>query len=286
MSDSRFVKREFPFEIGYRENMKHWLVESHYHNDYEIIYVAKGTPEFTINNKTYKVEQDSLIFVNNLETHEYKILQYPYCRYVIMMNPDFINSFINEPTLTSVFKYRPQNFNHVLKLTDEQVPVILDIFNKTLEEYSNLKPYWENTVKLYVYLLLVTLFRFSQVLFPLSNLDKAANKKIIVDVQKYIEDNYTQDINLKDISKQFHTDMYYLCHLFKEVTGYTFKTFVTLRRISNAKDLLAYTDQDVTEVGMNCGFGNVNHFIRTFKKVVGITPFQYKKNNISCIKER
>lgn len=279
MSDSMFIQKNFPFDIGYRENEKHWLVESHYHNDYEIIYVAKGTPEFSINNKLYRVTQDSLVFINNLEPHEYKLLEYPYCRYVIMLKPDFINNFIDEPVLTSVFKHRPKDFNHVLKLTEGQIPEILAIFERILLEYNNKNPFWENSVKLYIYLLLVSVFRISDKLFPLSTMDVTANKKIIVDVQKYIEDNYTEEINLKDISKIFHTDMYYLCHLFKEVTGYTFKTYLIMRRISSAKDLLSYSDKDVTDVGLNCGFSNVNHFIRTFKKIVGVTPFQYKKKN-------
>jgi YesN/AraC family two-component response regulator len=280
-----FIQEKLPFDIGYRENEKHWLVENHYHNDYEIIYVSKGSPEFSINEKVYKVTQDSLIFINNLEPHEYTILEYPYSRYVIMLKPNFINTFIDEPMLTSVFKHRPKDFIHVLKLTTEQAPEIHSIFERIIFEYSCKNPFLENTVKLYIYLLLVSVFRISNKLFPLSSMEVTANKKIIVDIQKYIEDNYTEEISLKDISKRFHTDMYYLCHLFKEVTGYTFKSYLTLRRISSAKDLLSYSDKDVTEVGLDSGFSNVNHFIRTFKKIVGVTPFQYKKKN-AIIKER
>lgn len=279
MSDSLYVVKPDSFDIGYRQNDKYWQVSNHYHNDYEIIYVAKGKIQFTIDDKVYIPKSDTLIFLNNHEKHEYEILEYPYGRHVIMMKPDFIDPFINDPILTSIFQHRPKNFNNMVELNEKQASVILELFDKMHAEYKNKMPYWENNVKLYLYLLFVEVFRISRTHFPLSYVDNSANKKLITEVQKYIEDNYSNDINLKDISKLFHTDMYYLCHLFKEVTGYTFKTYLTMRRMTIAKDLLAYTDKDVTQVGFDSGFNNVNHFIRTFKKAVGITPFQYKKHN-------
>jgi AraC-like DNA-binding protein len=71
--------------------------------------------------------------------------------------------------------------------------------------------------------------------------------------------------------------MYYLSRLFKKVSGYTFKEYLILQRIANAKSLLVYTDYNVTQICMKSGFNNVNHFIRTFKKQEGITPYQYRK---------
>jgi YesN/AraC family two-component response regulator len=143
-------------------------------------------------------------------------------------------------------------------------------------EFNDKKPFWEATIKFYIYLLLISVYRISEEHFPLAKLNTSINN-VIVEIQKYIEDHFTEDISLKEISKLFYTDMYYLCHLFKNVTGYTFKSYLTLQRISRAKDLLFYADEDVTQVGLNSGFNNVNHFIRTFRKIVGITPYQYRK---------
>jgi AraC-like DNA-binding protein len=71
--------------------------------------------------------------------------------------------------------------------------------------------------------------------------------------------------------------MYYLCHLFKAVTGFSIKNYLIQYRISRSKDLLVLTSDDMTMVGSACGFQNVNHFIRTFRRLVGITPYQYRK---------
>jgi AraC-like DNA-binding protein len=276
MTDSLFVLQPYSFDIGYRQNKKYWSVQNHYHNDYEIIFVAGGKLQFKIDDKVYIVKKDTLIFINHLETHEYRILEYPYCRHVIMVKPGFIDSFISEPILLSIFKHSPKKYNHLVELGEDQVPEILALFRRMQEEYTIKRPYWESNIKLYLYLLLTAVYRISQAHFPLSDLN-SSNKKVITEIQKYIEENFTEDINLTDISRQFHTDMYYLCHLFKEITGYTFRTYLTMRRISNAKELLSFADKDITRVGLDSGFNNANHFIRTFKKFVGVTPFQYKK---------
>jgi YesN/AraC family two-component response regulator len=127
--------------------------------------------------------------------------------------------------------------------------------------------------------LIVYLYRISEKSFPLSSLNQSISKTVIVDIQNYIDDHFMEEISLKDMAGMFHTNMYYLCHLFKEMTGTTFKNYLIQRRVSYAKDMLCYTNKDIAEIVAETGFGSVNHFIRAFKKTVGITPHQYRKNS-------
>lgn len=280
MSEIKLVPAPDVFDIEYKENDDYRNMAIHYHNDYEIIYVADGKVELKIGDKTYYPEKDTLIFISNVEPHEAKIIEQPYRRHVILVKPGFLNSVINEPLFTSIFKFRPSNFNHLLKLDAQGSSIVLDIFKNLYTEFDSKKSYWENSIRMYLAILLIDTFRISEAHFPLSRINNSPNKKVITDIQKYIEENFTDKINLKDVASLFHTDMYYLCHMFKDITGYTFKTYLTLRRISHAKDLLHYTDKNVTQVGLDSGFNNVNNFIRTFRKIVGITPYQYKKVHI------
>lgn len=277
MTDIKLVPSPDVFTIEYKDNMKSSDVPIHYHNDYEIIFVCDGKAEFKIGNKTYYPEKNTLIFISNVEPHESTILEYPYRRHVIMFKSDFLNAAISDPLFTSVFNFRPSDFNHILKLDQKNSIEVLKIFKMLHEEFQKKDVFWENCIRKYLGILLVSLYRISEIHFPLSRVDNTANKKVITDIQKYIEENFTENISLKDVAALFHTDMYYLCHLFKNITGFTFKTYLTLRRISFAKDLLAYTDKNVTQVGLESGFNSVNSFIRTFKKNVGVTPYQYKK---------
>jgi AraC-like DNA-binding protein len=278
MAESQLIKFENDFSMHYQENWKHWTLTDQCHNDLEVIYIVNGIIEITINGKSYTAGAQTMIFINNLEPHHYTILEYPYCRHVLIFKQNFLGALANEPVLASIFNYRPKNFSHIIQLTPEQAPAILQLFYKLHDEYRDKVPFWERAVKTHICQLVIYLYRISEISFPLSELNHTIGNKVIVDIQSYIDEHYMEDINLKDISGMFHTNMYYLCHLFKDITGSTFKNHLIQRRVSYAKDLLSYTEKDVSEIATETGFGSVNHFIRTFKKTVSITPYQYRKN--------
>ncbi len=275
-----------PIDIAYREHFHPIEMLSHHHNDYEIIFVVEGQIEFTIGNKTYVAENNSLLFIDNVEAHEYKVLKYPYKRYVIMMKPHFIHSTVNNPLLASVLHHRPEDFSHLINLGVSSAELIISAITLMLKEYKEEKPLWETSIEFILYQMLVSLYRISEDYFPLYKYTNSDDHryKTIIEIQKHIESNFAQDLNLDELSEQFHIDKYYLCHLFKEITGYTFKSYLLLQRISKAKELLYHTNDSVTDVGFNVGFNNASHFIRTFKRYVGITPYQYKKEHRSSDK--
>lgn len=278
MSESRLVKYGGDFSLHYNENWKYWSMSDHFHNEHEIIYVVKGKIEITINGKTYLADSNSLVLINNLEPHYYTILEYPYFRHVLVFKQSCLSILANEPVLASLFNYRPKSFNHVVKLTDEQAPAVNELFAKMHTEFGESKPFWEKYIKMLLSQLVVYLYRISEKSFPLSNLNQSVYKTVIISIQNYLDEHFMEEINLKDMAARFHTNMYYLCHLFKEITGTTFKNHLIQRRVSYAKDLLAYTGKDISEIAVETGFSSVNHFIRTFKKLVETTPYQYRKS--------
>lgn len=278
MPESTLIKHDADFNIHYAESRNYWLVSDHYHNDMEIILVIEGKLQITINGKVYVAEPDTLIFINNLEPHYYSILDYPYVRHVAIFKQSYLSMLTNEPVLTSIFNYRPKNFNHLIKLEPGEAAAVRDLFARMQTEYEQAPTYWERSIKTLLCQLLIQTYRISEKSFPLSGVSQKIYKKVIIDIQNYIDEHFTQEINLKDMADMFHTNMYYLCHLFKEITGDTFKNYLIQRRVSYAKDLLSYTDKDIAEIASEVGFSSVNHFIRTFKKMVSITPYQYRKN--------
>ena len=84
-------------------------------------------------------------------------------------------------------------------------------------------------------------------------------------------------MSLETIADRFFLNKYYLSHIFKDVTGYNYKQFVILSRLSKAKELLLNTGDSVQDIGVIVGFPNVSHFIRVFKATADLTPLQYRK---------
>ncbi|NLM11296.1 MAG: AraC family transcriptional regulator [Clostridiaceae bacterium] len=265
----------FDIDAVYDESKEELELKDHFHNSFEIIYILEGKVECWVNNKYYTVSRDSFIFINNMETHKLKVSEYPYKRYYILIKPDFFRTSIQNPVFSSVFSNRSENFRHVLKNDGEMKDRIIKYLEYLYTEIKQKKNYWQDATKSILYLIFVQLYRSYPKYFPINNL--SSSDDVIVKIQRYIEENFTGPVSLDEVSKLFYLNKYYISHRFKAITGFTFKEYLIMQRISKAKDLLLYTDEDITWVCMNSGFNNVNHFIRSFKKIENITPLQYRK---------
>lgn len=93
----------------------------------------------------------------------------------------------------------------------------------------------------------------------------------------YIENNYTQNITLEDVSREVNISSYYLSRLFKEETGENFIDYLTNLRIEKAKELLSTTQYSMKEICSMSGYSDPNYFSKTFKKNVGVTPTEYRE---------
>lgn len=93
---------------------------------------------------------------------------------------------------------------------------------------------------------------------------------------EYIENNYSKDISLDDISKELNLSSYYFSKLFKDEKGENFVEFLTTTRVEKAKELMKDPDMSIKEISSICGYTDPNYFSRIFKKVTGYTPTEYK----------
>jgi YesN/AraC family two-component response regulator len=100
----------------------------------------------------------------------------------------------------------------------------------------------------------------------------------IRDMRKYIEQHFmSPNISLDHLSDQFNISAKYISKLFKEETGQKFVDFLIDIRIKQAEKMLAETQTPVQEVAENVGYTSAISFSRVFKKVVGLSPSEYRE---------
>lgn len=102
--------------------------------------------------------------------------------------------------------------------------------------------------------------------------------KAIKQAKDFIQKNYGAKITLDMVSKEVGFSKTYFSKIFTEETGENFTTYLTNVRIEKAKELLTKTEMKIYEVCEHTGYPNIEHFSRTFKKLVGVSPMQYKNN--------
>lgn len=101
----------------------------------------------------------------------------------------------------------------------------------------------------------------------------------IVKALAYIDIHYTEYFTLDDIASFLNVSKYSLSHDFKKHTGKSIMDFTCDRRMLRAKELLSKTWRGIGEIGYQLGFSSDAHFISVFKKRVGVTPLQYRKQH-------
>lgn len=94
----------------------------------------------------------------------------------------------------------------------------------------------------------------------------------------YISNNYNKELKLELLAELFNYNSAYLGKSFKNYTGQSFNVYIDKLRISKAKELLIHQDLKVYEIAKAVGYKHIDYFHSKFKRYVGISPLEYKKN--------
>lgn len=106
----------------------------------------------------------------------------------------------------------------------------------------------------------------------------------IVAAKIYIDENYQEDIDLEQISKQAFLSRFHFHRLFSHVYKKTPHQYVTQKRLDAAKILLAKEGISITDVCNSIGFESLGSFSSLFRKQNGYSPQYYR--NIAWLKKK
>ncbi len=102
---------------------------------------------------------------------------------------------------------------------------------------------------------------------------------IIERAQRFLSDNFVNpELTLRVAADYVGLNEKYFSSKFTKETGMTFSVYLTRLRLQKARQLMDTTDLKVYEISDRVGYNNVEHFNRTFKKNLGISPSEYRKS--------
>ena len=106
------------------------------------------------------------------------------------------------------------------------------------------------------------------------------DERAIIDIIKYIKQNYNTEINLKKIANSFYMNPGYLGKLIKKESGKSFNDYLNEERISAAENLLNNTALPINEISERVGYKYIDHFYKNFKMITGTSPGEYRKKPV------
>lgn len=243
----------------------------HIHDCYEMYYSISGGKQFLIDHQCYTIQPGDLFVMNQYESHYLTQIDCAvHERIVIAIHPDFLKHLSSSQTnLAECFTNRPSGFSHRLSLTREQQNQFLYYTKKitTAEGYG--EDLLEKATFIQLMLLLNAAYRSTTQSTP-----TLIPNKQVDEILAYINENIHEMLTIEDLASHFFISSSYLCRLFKAATGMTINKYMTARRMSIAKALLA-DGLMVNEVYLRCGYNDYSNFVKTFNRVVGMSPKKY-----------
>lgn len=96
------------------------------------------------------------------------------------------------------------------------------------------------------------------------------------EIREELSSQYYIRHTLEDLEQKYKINRYRVCREFKEYFQISPMQYLHKMRIQAAKSLLLETDVKIHEISYEVGYENTNHFIHHFKKMVGLTPMEYR----------
>ncbi len=228
----------------------------------------------TVNDKTYTLEKNSLVFrkpgefVESGGTYKMYLLTFTF--------DESIKNYSRNVSNQKPYPFDIELLKHMpTYIKPKHTGEITEIYKQLLSNYGveTSKDVCSKLVTRLIYLLAaesVNMNISSCLPYP-----SEVNRAIA-----YISEHYSEPITLDMIADSVNLDKSYMIRLFKKSTGKTPIEYLIEKRISIAKSLLDETDLNISEVSAFCGFLDSSYFTLRFRSAVGMTPTKYKKQSI------
>lgn len=244
------------------------VVNKHFHDWIEIVYIVRGELEFQCNNQKIQLYEDDFIVVNPMCIHSTHCVSG--------------NTAILLQIPMSFLKMFMPNINHYYFEVDIHSDIIT--VQKTVKEIKRIiKELWSTTqvhsdegqLKCYslVFELMYILVHQCSREINIRDLSKSKkNMERIQQIMEFIKEHYTENISLNRISSEFGLNSIYFSRFFKKQMGVTFLEYLSLVRIENIYSDLINSDLTIKEIIERNGFTNYKLFMKMFKTMYGCTP--------------
>ena len=248
----------------------------HRHHRYELTYIVKGSGTRLIGDSIREYSSGDIVLIAPYLSHQWQthwVEQSPVSAISLFFEPDFptpdfqlLAEFKPIATLLEAAQQgielqdtlRNRIAKRLVKLPTESGLLQMIGILSMLEEIARSKEY---------YVLLDGAFTVTK------NFDGERIAKLV----EYVRAHITEKIYIRDLADLACMHPGSVTRFFKQSTGFALKEYINLMRIGRACQMLTETNKPVYDVSQACGFDNLSHFNRLFKRVKHHTPQEYRK---------
>ena len=197
----------------------------------------------------------------------------PYERIMIKFTPKFVEPFIKEvgaPVFNQLYETLVYHF------TKESQQKIKMLLFDMLSEYEKNTPYKEFILQGMLFRILITVWEEHIPSKPV--LTPSPLSPQIIDAIAYMENHYKLQPSMQEVAQYVGFSAGYFSRLFHAQLGMTYSAYLNNIQIRHVQMLLANSDMSIMEIAHETGYCHGDYLSAQFRKKVGMTPSQYRKN--------
>ncbi len=228
--------------------------------------VTKGEGYLTYNGRVYELKKGDCVFINCRTPYSHcsaeSLWSLSWCHFYGSNLLGIYNKYL-ERGGTPVF--RPADAGEYVELLQELYGVASSVsYTRDMQLYDKLTT------------LLALIMEESW--HPEVQASRTVPKRDMLEIKTFIDEHYQEKLTLESLASEFYISKHYLARRFKEQCGVTVMNYIHQVRITQGKHLLRFTEHPIEAIAGLCGVPDANYFSRTFRKVEGISPAEYRRS--------
>lgn len=269
----------------YLELCDHRSTAPHRHSFFELVYVLSGRTLHFFGGSTKIIRAGDFFLIDLEKQHSYTAIRTdePFAIINCMFLPRFLDH-----TLSDVRSFDGILRNYLIQFAYDSfiTPPTRNIYHDSdgtvrflmkqmLNEYKTKGREYRELIRSYLTAAIINLLRRESVS------DSSNARDLTLTIKEYVLQNYQKQISLSEICRDVNFSLSNVSILFEKNAGMSFRNYLQKIRMEKACELLTRTDKNIADIADLVGYSDPAFFYRVFKKLLNMTPQEYRNNTRS-----
>ncbi|NOT60721.1 MAG: helix-turn-helix transcriptional regulator [Acidobacteria bacterium] len=276
------------FDFGDQQGKHHDLRMTR-HDYCELLYVESGTGTYQIQEQFYAFKRGDLLVIGGMQFHRLREFRRAQMRAVALyFRPEAVASINthgdphgDEQAYLTPFLRQNKAFPHVIGAATGLPKEVFGLMKRIHQELPATDQRARLAAKTYLKMALMSLVNHyaagqstaAVFLQRQHSLDK------LQPLFDHLERHYAESLTVEDAAALIGLSRSHFMRFYRQVTGQSFVAYLNHFRIAKAQLLLTTTEEPLAEISCAVGFCDQSYFGLTFRKLVGLTPLQYRQTH-------
>ncbi|AZB29851.1 helix-turn-helix domain-containing protein [Chryseobacterium balustinum] len=265
-----------------KELMTYSVGEDKFTGDFYMVALKKIRSGYVLYGKTkYDHSNGSTVFMKPRQIIEVSNVQFAEKGFVMFFHEDYL---AGHPLFEQIKKYGyfEYEINEALHLSPAEELIMWELYDKIRKEYDENSDEFSREIILSH---IDSILKYSDRFYKRQFIDRSLNVSgtMVKKFQKIVDAYFEKDLHLREglptvnyMAGKLSVSTRYLSDVLRQETGKTALEHIHIYLIKEAKNLLLSSENNVAGIAYDLGFESPSYFTRLFKKIVGVTPIQFR----------